>query len=84
MPADCSDDVSTHDRVKFRVAWRSEEKGVAANTRYTRGVAFEFPKKKENTQLARRRYAAFVCTLALRRPVRVHGIAISLLYRIKK
>lgn len=46
MPADCSDDVSTHDRVKFRVAWRSEEKGVAANTRYTRGVAFEFPKKK--------------------------------------
>lgn len=53
MLADCSDDVSTHDRVKFRVAWRSEEKGVAANTRYTRGVAFEFPKKKKKTRNSR-------------------------------
>lgn len=84
MPGDCSDDVCTHDRVKFRVARRSEEKGVARLIRGTRGVLLSNFRKKENTQLARRRYAAFVCTLALRRPVRVHGIAISLLYGIKK
>lgn len=52
MPGDCSDDVCTHDRVKFRVAWRSEEKEVAANTRYARGVAFEFPKKRKHATRA--------------------------------